>query len=118
MNSEPNRITTGAPVVLFEVVVRYRKSAVRPKPNSEHDPGREVASRGALDADQLHRPGGDDRIATKPHSAAMPNRYALEPPAAPMSPSASPANDCPRITVKTPTPAATIATSPPTVIAS
>ncbi len=57
-------------------------------------------------------------IATNPHSGAIPTRYALDPPAAPMSPSASPANDWARITVNTPTDAATIATNAPTASAS
>ena len=52
-----------------------------------------------------------------PHNGPTAIRNAADPPVIPMSPSASPANDWPRMTVNTPTAPATTATTAQTVAA-
>src|SRR6516164_9777082 len=54
---------------------------------------------------------------TKPATGVSPISSAPDPPAAETSPSACPAKDWPRMTVNTPTTAATTATTPPTATA-
>ena len=115
---EPNRIVTVAPVVLCEVVPRYRNRAASPNPAPSTIPVARSRPRARWIPISSMIPAAATEIPTNPHSGAIPTRYALDPPVAPMSPSASPANDWPRITVNTPTQPATIATSAPTTSAS
>ena len=87
--------------------VEVEEQRGEPEPGAEHDAGRDVAAARALDADQLHHAGRRDRdAATNPHSGPTATRKAPDPPVVPMSPSASPAKDWPRMTVNTPTDAA------------
>ena len=100
---------TVAPVVLRVGRVEVEEQRGEPDGGAEHDAGREVAPARALDADQLHRAGRDRGCRPRsPTAARRRRRNAPEPPVVPMSPKASPAKDCPRMTVNTPTTPATI----------
>ena len=57
--AEQDRDGRAGGVVVGGVEVQEQRG--QPEAGAEHDPGGEVAAPGALDADQLHDPGGRDR---------------------------------------------------------
>src|SRR5437763_7620077 len=116
-NRDPKRIVTVAPVVLLMVVPRYSSSAAMPRLAPSTMPVARSRPRGRWMPISSMTAAAPTADARKPHSAPTPARKAADPPAAPMSDSASPANACPRMTANTPTAPDTIAAVAPTASA-
>ena len=84
--------------------VQVQEQRGQPGRRAEHDAGREVpAARPAGPRSRPSRRADDSQAATNPTSGLTPIRKAPTPPAVETSVSACPANDWPRMTVKTPT---------------
>src|SRR5579875_2140915 len=111
---EPNSTLPVAPVALLSVAARYRNSAANPKPAPSTTPVATSRPRARWTPRNSIAPAAASARPKNPHTGAIPVRRAPEPPAAPTSPSASPAKAWRRITVSTPTAAVASATRPPT----
>src|SRR5579864_3813266 len=114
---EPNKILNDAPVVELSWVPRYRNSAARPRAAPSTTPVATSRPRRRWTPIISMNAAAPAPNARYPQNWLTPSRNAAEPPVVEMSAREWPANDCPRVTVNTPTTADVTAITAPTASA-